>query len=1290
MSNSSIADGATALARGEAATALHACAAARREGAPSGDVDHLEAMAALALGHAERARSRAESALAGKADDPGLWYVYARALRALPDLDAADHAFQQALAKNGPAETIEPALLETQIARGAYAAALARIEAIETRGAATAQIQGLKADLLGLMGRHREAEQTAQDAVQSAPKDPTALRALALSALRSGAYARAVSLANDAVQAQSRAGTALAVGASARFLLGERETGLEMMARAARLAPHRGEVWHNFAYLREANGDRDGAWDAAAEAVRWAPGLSAAWLLRSRLLAPGDLDAAVESARRATVANDRPASRAFSGYVSVLLEAGWYARAEDAVRDGLDRHPGDLRLLRAGIGVSVALGDRDSAIARRAALLAEVADSEEAAYLARDLQRTENRSELADYVARWAQTPARLRELFSFARALGALAPAAGETGLAAGTPAVCERLVAAAFQAAAGKADAAFNRLAKLEVADDQFVDISLLRADLAGEAGRTDVAEVWFRRVLAHAPTNLRAVEGLVDILLTSGRYREATDLVETAVQDAPKQPRFRLLRAICRTTLGRHALAIDDLEDLVRAHPNLAGAWVHLAAAASEIDRVDQAEEALARARELDGETGRVKHAESLFWQRQGRLDRACAAAEAACAQDPDRGSYRVRLAQARAASGDDAGAIALCEAVLALNPADTAARAQLGQSLEALGRSAEAATHREQLARAQADSAAALLNQARTLERSGNLDGALAAARQAAGTPSIAGRAQARMAVIYQKLGQPEAATAAAQRACRSDPDSPDALLALAEVLQKQGHYAHAIRAYRLAIQKAPHLSDAHNKLGLLLNETGRPHLAEGAFVRAKQYAPRGIGGYVNLGNILKDTGRIDAALAEYRKALAIQPNQHVTHTNVLLALQYLDDPDPYEIKRQAEKWDAKFGRPAVQVGTTTPPSDPDGPIRVGYVSGSFRRHPVGWLTLRAIEARPRAQQHVTLFNVGNAPSDKITRRYQKTADAWQDVQGLSGDALARAVRDAGIDVLVDLTGHAKDSRLATFGFRPAPVQVKWVGGQFGTTGMREMDWFLTDPVASPPEADAYHTEKLYRLPDCYVCYGPPGYAPKPGALPARRTGSVTFGCFNNVAKYSARTLALWAEILKAVPDARLMLKTHVLQGSWTANRLRAAFEAHGVARERLDIRAGSGHPELLKTYQEVDIALDPMPYNGGLTTLEALWMGVPVLTRAGVTFCQRHSATHLHAVGLSDWIAESDAAYRDKAVAAAADWARLARLRGELRGMVGRSPLCDAKRFGANLDAAYRQMIAAVR
>jgi protein O-GlcNAc transferase len=369
-------------------------------------------------------------------------------------------------------------------------------------------------------------------------------------------------------------------------------------------------------------------------------------------------------------------------------------------------------------------------------------------------------------------------------------------------------------------------------------------------------------------------------------------------------------------------------------------------------------------------------------------------------------------------------------------------------------------------------------------------------------------------------------------------------------------------------------------------------------------------------------------------------------------------------------------------PRGPVGQFPNKPDPARRLRVGLLSGSLRVHPVGWLTVAGFEALDPSE--FALIGLTQRTSrDWIAGRFRSATAEWHEVGRLDDAALSARIRELAIDIVIDLGGYGDSGRMPALARRAAPVQVKWVGMQSHSTGLAEMDWFLTDRWQTPEGFERFYCERLLRLRDGYVCYSPPPYAPDVTELPALQFGAVTFGCLNNLAKITPSVIATWSRVLRRVAGSRLLLKTHQFDEAVARDDVAAAFARHGIGAERLVLAGASPHRAFLEEYNRVDLQLDPFPYSGGLTTCEALWMGVPTITLPGETFASRHSLSHLSNVGLTDWVARDPAEYEHLAIAKAADLPGLAALRRGLRARVAGSALCDAPRFGRSLAAALR-------
>ena len=318
----------------------------------------------------------------------------------------------------------------------------------------------------------------------------------------------------------------------------------------------------------------------------------------------------------------------------------------------------------------------------------------------------------------------------------------------------------------------------------------------------------------------------------------------------------------------------------------------------------------------------------------------------------------------------------------------------------------------------------------------------------------------------------------------------------------------------------------------------------------------------------------------------------------------MELNYIAGVSNADLLETARKFGETFDRPSVAAVSPTD-LNCDRRLRVGYVSGDLRYHPVGYFLARVLSAHDRRSVEVFCYS-NSAVVDAMTARLRAVSDQWRSIVGMSDADAASLIRRDGVDILIDLSGHTNRNRLPLFASRPAPVQASWLG-YYGTTGLAAMDYVLMDAVSAPPGEERWYSEAVVRLPHGRFCYDPPETAPAPADPPFSRRGHVTFGCFNNISKIGPDVVRSWARILEVSPGARLICKWRTLGDENSRRRLIEAFAAAGVSADRLEPRGFSPHQEMLAEYGDIDIALDPFPFGGGLTSCEALWMGAPVVT-----------------------------------------------------------------------------------
>jgi predicted O-linked N-acetylglucosamine transferase (SPINDLY family) len=523
-----------------------------------------------------------------------------------------------------------------------------------------------------------------------------------------------------------------------------------------------------------------------------------------------------------------------------------------------------------------------------------------------------------------------------------------------------------------------------------------------------------------------------------------------------------------------------------------------------------------------------------------------------------------------------------------------------------------------------------------------------------------------------------------AEACFRRAIELRPTYPEALINLGNALQDRKQLAEAEGCFRRALVLRPDYLAAVVNLGTVLLDQSRPGEAEAFFRRALQLRPELAGVHYNLGRSLRDQGEVNEAEACLRHALALAPDYAEAHSDLLLTLHYRAGVTPAELAAAHAEYQRRIAAPlraAWRPHSNDP--NPDRPLRVGLVSPDFGRHPVGYLIVRAVEALARRPGAVVCYSGRRNPPDDLTARFRAVASTWHDTPRWTDEQLAETVRADGIDVLIDLAGHTGVNRLLAFARKPAPVQVTWLGYE-GTTGLEAIDYLIADEATVPPGAEADYRERVLRLPGGYVCYDPPADAPDPGPPPALAGRQVTFACFNNPAKLSPPALAAFAAVLSRVPGARLLLQYRGLTDPAMAGRVRKRLAAAGADPGRAELRGGMPVADYLAAYREVDVALDPFPFSGGLTTCDALWMGVPVVTLPGPTFASRHGLSYLSSIGLAEELAARDVDdYAARAAMLAQDLRRLAELRAGLRDRMVRSPLCQGDRLADELLAALR-------
>jgi protein O-GlcNAc transferase len=553
-------------------------------------------------------------------------------------------------------------------------------------------------------------------------------------------------------------------------------------------------------------------------------------------------------------------------------------------------------------------------------------------------------------------------------------------------------------------------------------------------------------------------------------------------------------------------------------------------------------------------------------------------------------------------------------------------------------------------------------------------------ALPALRQAATLRPDDAEAHSNLAAAWAAIGNGAAAEDAARRALTLAPDLAVAWDNLGVALAAQGQWAEAEAAYGQALQRQPGCARTWHHLALLLRDTQRNDEAQRAVHAAIERDPRHPEYPSLLGALLAADCEHAEAEAWCRRAVELAPDASGPRSTLLLLLQHRGTLAPKKLYEAHREFGRRIERTLGPVAAPPRPRDPERPLRLGFVSGDFRRHAAAHFIEPVWRELDRDRFQLHAYSVAPVV-DAVTTRLQGLVDAWTAAAGWSDDALASRIREDGIDILFDLSGHTAHHRLPVFARRPAPLQVSWIGYP-GTTGLRAMDYYFVDRGFAPPgKLDAQFSECLVHLPTVSV-FRPDPASPPVGPLPAASRGHATFGSFNRAAKITDATLETWSSVLAAVPGARLHIGAI---DPPLADRLRRRLEAHAMDGTRIDLLPRMDLEAYLAAHHEVDLLLDTFPYTGGTTTAHGLWMGVPTLTFEGDTLAARSSAAILRHAGLQAFIAPDAAAMAPLA----ADWIgrldALAVLRATLRERLATAPQRDARRVVEGLEDALRWM-----
>jgi protein O-GlcNAc transferase len=533
-----------------------------------------------------------------------------------------------------------------------------------------------------------------------------------------------------------------------------------------------------------------------------------------------------------------------------------------------------------------------------------------------------------------------------------------------------------------------------------------------------------------------------------------------------------------------------------------------------------------------------------------------------------------------------------------------------------------------------------------------------------------------------AMQHHTAGQLQDAETLYRQILHYQPNHSDALHLLGMIAAQRGDDNTALELIQKAITINHNVPNFYNSLGNVFTHQNLFDKAAEAYQHALSLNPNFAQAHCHLGSALKNQGLIDEAIAHYRCAIGIQPDYVLAHQNLILSLNYAIAADRATIFAEHQRFNTQHANAYTVLSQSHVNNDQPKRLKIGYISADFRKHAVADF-IESVLAHHDENQFEIFCYYNHLQHDEVTQRFQHYAHHWRECAKLSNEALIDQIRQDQIDILIDLGGHTADNRILVFARKPAPIQVTYLGYP-NTTGLTAIDYRITDHYLDPEEM-SLSSEQPVRMPASFFCYHPHDNTPPINSLPALEQGYITFSAFHNASKLNQESFALWAKILHAVPDAKLMIQTKSLKSSSIQKSLQQHFTDLDIAPERLILKASVPYQAYLEAYHQIDIALDSYPFNGGATTCDALWMGIPVLTLVGERSVSRMGLSILTALGLTEVIAYTQEEYVEKAIKLASELKHLQALRAEMRERMQASPLLDGIGFTRHLEAAYQKM-----
>jgi protein O-GlcNAc transferase len=808
------------------------------------------------------------------------------------------------------------------------------------------------------------------------------------------------------------------------------------------------------------------------------------------------------------------------------------------------------------------------------------------------------------------------------------------------------------------------------------------LAQAVRAHQAGNLAQAEAGYRQILQSHPKHGDALHLLGVIAYQTGQPAAAIGLIRDAIAVSPRTPEYHNNLGQALQQVGEFGEAEACYRRAVSLAPKYAEAHNNLGNALREQKRTDEAAAAFRRAIKLKSNYAEPHSNLGTVLLEQGDIEAAATECKTAVQLAPQSAQMWTNFGTAQRAQKKLPEAEASLRKAISLNPRLAQSHYNLGVVLLEDNRTQESIAALQQALALNPRFVEALNQLGLSLQKADRMDEAVAAFQQCLAVDSTYTQAWNNLGILHKSAGRLGDAVNAFRAAIAQRPDYAEAYNNLGLALGEAERLPEAVAALEKAIALKARFKEPHVNLAAVLARSGQLDRAIEVAQAAIEIDPTSDAAHQNWGNALKDRGELDAAFEHYRQAVALNHEGPLLHSNLLISMHYHPDYSPARLLAEHREWAERHEDPLrAAIKPHANRRDEKRRIRIAYISPDFISHAIARFLLPIFRNRDRAQFELVCYCDVPKP-DATTLVFRELADVWRNVAGMSDPAVAEIIRADEVDILVDLAAHAARNRLLVFARKPCPVQVTYLAYS-STTGLRSMDYRITDPYMDPPDRDeSVYSERSVRLPKTYWCCAAPDVSVQVNPLPALTNGHVTFGCLNSFCKASRPALDAWADIMRQVPGSKLILFAH--PGSHR-ERTQEHFARAGVAAERVSFVGTQSLEKYFGTYNQIDLALDPFPFNGGTTTCDCLWMGVPVVTFPGETAVSRGGLSLMSNVGLPQFIGRSRDDYIRIAVETARDLPALARVRAKLRGQLEASPVMDHQRFARDLEKLYRQM-----